>query len=167
MEPLPSRAMPVCVPSRAGSMRIVATTRTFAPAGWTLTSPNGSTTFLSCIGVSFPLTHRPLSHRGERTCTWRDRTRAECRAHRGRTVVPHAGPPSPLGGRGGGGGEGLFSVLRPVQVHVGLFLLFLTELERQFLPLRVRLVVHRQGVHHFRFGRLLCQRGRRRGDRGR
>src|SRR5687767_1353666 len=42
--------MPVCVPSRSGSMRTVATTRTLPPGpGWTFTSPNGSTTFFSCM----------------------------------------------------------------------------------------------------------------------
>jgi hypothetical protein len=33
MEPEPSRAMPVWVPSRRGSIRIVATTRTLFPDG--------------------------------------------------------------------------------------------------------------------------------------
>src|SRR3954447_18356013 len=50
MDPEPSRAMPVWVPSLRGSMRMVATTRALPPApGWTLTSPKGSTTFLSCM----------------------------------------------------------------------------------------------------------------------
>src|SRR5262249_4316718 len=41
--------MPVCVPSRRGSMRIVAITFILPPgAGWTLTSPNGSTTRFTC-----------------------------------------------------------------------------------------------------------------------
>src|SRR5215470_3683445 len=40
--------MPVWAPSLWGSIRMVAVTRVRPPAaGWTLTSPNGSTTFLS------------------------------------------------------------------------------------------------------------------------
>src|SRR5215831_14053601 len=47
--------MPVCVPSRRGSMRMVATTRTLPPgAGWTFTSPNGSTTRFSCAMSQTP-----------------------------------------------------------------------------------------------------------------
>src|SRR5262249_50405881 len=49
MEPDPSSAMPVWAPSLWGLMRMVATTRVRPlGAGWTLTSPKGSTTCFSC-----------------------------------------------------------------------------------------------------------------------
>ena len=55
MEPEPSSAMPVWAPSLCGSIRMVAVTRVLpAAAGWTLTSPNGSTTLLSCVMARTP-----------------------------------------------------------------------------------------------------------------
>src|SRR5262245_47617757 len=69
MEPEPSRAMPVWAPSLWGFMRMVATTRVRPLAtGWTLTSPKGSTTCLSCDMAA--LHDRGRTHRVVRRGHW-------------------------------------------------------------------------------------------------
>src|SRR5262245_49723763 len=55
IDPEPSRAMAVWVPSRRGSIRMVAVTcHEPSGCGCTLTSPNGSTTFLIWAMAAFP-----------------------------------------------------------------------------------------------------------------
>src|SRR5262249_15378942 len=56
IDPDPSSAIPVCAPSLCGAVRTIATTRVGpdAAAGYTFTSPNGSTTFLSCGMLTAP-----------------------------------------------------------------------------------------------------------------